>query len=75
MNFTRTFSSMNSGSKKIHKETFPSELEIGSSDYFSYIEFCLRISEPISEVANHSWEPSYDLSNVRNQPSGGPFFT
>ena len=54
-------------SDKFHKETFPTGVEIGNSDPNRFVELAERISEPFSEVAYDSWEPSYGLSKCAAQ--------
>ena len=47
------------------KETFPKGEEIGNTDYNRFVELDEAVLKPVSEVANHSWEPSYGLPKVR----------
>ena len=47
------------------KETFPKGEEIGNTDFNRFVELDEAVLKPVSEVANHSWEPSYGLPKVR----------
>ena len=50
-----------------HKETFPKGEEIGNTDYNRFVELDEAVLKPFTEVANHSWEPSYDRSKYRKR--------